>query len=115
VLLRNLNSIHINPIDKPPLLHPNLDIIPAHLPLPHQAIVGVRPVLEPVGPPPLPLVVAPLVPELHGDLVVREGEQLLPEAVAVLALPFRREELDDLFAPAQEGGAVAPDAVGRVA
>lgn len=72
VLLADLDRIHVDAVLEPALLVGDLDVVPAHLPLPHQAVVGKRPVLEPVGPPPLARLVVPLVPELDGDLESHE-------------------------------------------
>ncbi len=72
--LPNLHLFHIDPLNKPPLPLPNPHIIPAHLPLAHQPVRRKRPVLQPVGPPPLPVAVLPLVPELHRDLARRVSE-----------------------------------------
>ncbi len=56
----------------------------------------------------------PLVPELHGDAVALEGEQLLAQPVAALALPLARQERRDLGPPPQERVPVPPDRVLRV-
>lgn len=111
MFLRNVDLVHIHALHKPPLRLPDGDVVPAHLPLAHQPVRRERPVLEPVGPPPLARGVVPLVPELHRDLVVGEGEQLLAQAVALLALPLLRQEGLDGVPARQEGGAVAPDRV----
>lgn len=68
MLLTDLNRVDINPVLEPPraLLDPH--IIPAHLPLPHQPVLGKRPVLQPIRPPPLARPVPPLIPELDRDL-----------------------------------------------
>jgi hypothetical protein len=47
-------------------------------------------------------------------LVVGEGEQLLPQAIAVLFGPLLGKEVHDLVASADEGVAVAPYRVRRV-
>lgn len=114
MLLRNSHLIHIfHIICKPPSLLPNKDIIPTHLSLPHNALFIVRPILQAIAPLPLHPVVSILilVPELHGDLVVREGEELLAQTVVLLLVPLGGQELDDLFAAFQEDVAVAPDRV----
>lgn len=68
MLLPDLDSIDIHPVAKPPLLLGDSDIISTHLALSHESIVRKRPVLQPIGSPPLALVVIPLVPELDRDL-----------------------------------------------
>ena len=52
-----------------------------------------------------------LIPELHGDLVIGEGEELFAQLVVVLFAPLPDQEVDDLFAAVDEPVAVAPDAV----
>lgn len=78
MLLGNINSVHVNSILEPALFLGYLDIITAHLPLPHATIIGESPVLEPITPLPLHTIVLVLVliPELHGDFVVCECEEL---------------------------------------
>ena len=80
--LSNVNSVHIHPVHEPPVSLRNLDIIPAHLPLSHAAILRKRPVLEAITTLPLHSVISVLVliPELDSDLVVRESEQFLAQA-----------------------------------
>ena len=116
MLLPNLRLVNIHPIHKPPPLPipigSNQDIIPTHHPLTHLPRLAVEsPVLQPVAAlPAQPIVrVLELVPELHGDPVVREREQLLPQTIPPLALPLRGQELDDALGSGEEGGAVAPD------
>lgn len=116
MLLPNHHSININPIPKPPPLLPNLNIVPTHLPLPHPPILSKSPILKPVASLPLHSIVGILilVPELHGNLVVRESEEFLAQAVGFFFLPFRCEEGDDGVCTLEEVGAVAPDGVGGV-
>lgn len=68
MLLTNIHGVDIHPILEPPLLVRELDIVPAHLPFPHEAIVGEGPVLQPICPPPLTGLVVPFVPELYCNL-----------------------------------------------
>jgi hypothetical protein len=112
----NVNSIHIYPVHKPPLLLRNLDIIPAHLPLPHLAIGGKSPVLKSVAPLPLHSIRAILifVPELHRYLVVRESKKLFAQTVGLFFRPLGCEEVFDGGGSLEEVAAVAPDAVGGV-
>jgi hypothetical protein len=114
MLLLDVDAIDVHAILVPPLLVRDPDVVPAHLPLPHQPVVRERPVLQPVGPPPLPGLVVPLVPELHGDLVAREGEQLLAQPVPVLHGPLLGQEVRDGVAAHEELVPVTPDAVLRV-
>lgn len=136
VLLTDVDRVHVHAILEP--ARPLVDghVVAAHLPLPHETVLGKRPVLEAVRPPPLAGRVVPFVPELHRDLlaavyiacyrfwaqtsgvtdlVVRESEQLLPQTVALLPDPLVGQELHDFIAALQEGAAVAPDGIGRVA
>jgi hypothetical protein len=66
--LTDVNRVNINPVLEPSLVVLNLDIVAAHLALPHQPVRCKRPVLEPVCPPPLAGLVVPFVPKLHRDL-----------------------------------------------
>lgn len=112
--LRYFDAIHVDTILVPSLLLGNLDVVSTHLALPHQAIFGKRPVLESVGAPPLARLIVPLVPKLHGDLVVGEGEQLLAQAISLLLVPLLGEEFPNGIATDEKLVAVAPDRVGRV-
>ncbi len=112
--LRDLDRIDIDAINEPPLAVLDGHVIPAHLPFAHEAVGREGPVLEPVRAPPAARGVVPLVPELHGDAVLAEREQLLAQPVALLALPLLGQEGLDLVAARQERVAVAPDRVGRV-
>lgn len=129
-LLRHTLVVHVDAVDVPSSLdsflghgHPVAapaqdDVVGAHLSLPHLVRVPVKgPVLQTVRPLPLHAVVPVLVlvPELDGDLVVGEGEQLLAKTVVGLLFPLLGEELDDLLGPHEELVPVAPDRVGRVA
>lgn len=69
MLLSDGYSIHIHAISEPPLRLLNLDIVSAHLSLAHQPVFGKCPILEAVGPPPLPRLVMPFIPELDGNLL----------------------------------------------
>lgn len=88
--LGDLNLIYIYALPEPPLLLRNLNIIAAHLSLAHSPIFRERPILEAIATLPLHGVirVLVLVPELHGDFAVREGEQLFPQLIAVLSIPL---------------------------
>jgi hypothetical protein len=83
MLLGNIDSINIHSLLEPALLGQDVNIVPTHLPLAHAAVFCERPILEAVTTLPLHIImtVLVLVPELHGDLVVRESEQFLAQAV----------------------------------
>lgn len=66
--LAYVDRVHVDAVLEPTLPVGDLDVVAAHLPLAHQAVVGKGPVLQAVRPPPLPFLVVPLVPELDGDL-----------------------------------------------
>ncbi len=133
--LADLDGIDIDPALEPALPFVDSHVVPAHLPLAHQAILGKRPVLQPVGAPPLACLILPFVPKLDSDLrscqhprllpcrtspkkdtdlVVRKRKQLLPQPVLPFLGPLLAQELDDLVPPLEEGVAVAPDRVRRV-
>jgi hypothetical protein len=90
MLLTNVDLIHINAFNKPSLAYTKHDIVPRHLPLPHAPILRERPMLQTITPLPGHTVisVAVFIPELHGDLVVGEGEELFAQRVLCLFLPF---------------------------
>jgi hypothetical protein len=52
-----------------------------------------------------------LVPELHGNAVVAEGEQFLSQSVGLFFLPFLDQELFDLVGALEELVPVPPDCV----
>lgn len=133
------NRVDVNSILKPSFLVRYLDVVAAHLPLAHESVLGKRPVLQAVRPPPLAALVVPLVPELDrnlslgwlaidsclgpsgisrldwltqaADFVLSEGKELLPQAIAVLFSPLLGQEVDDLVAAVDELVAVPPDGV----
>lgn len=91
----NIDLININPIYKPPPLsiaiRPQKQVIPRHHPLPHLPVLVKRPILQPVASLPLIFIVVILilVPELHGDAIVRERKELFAETIRLLFLEFR--------------------------
>jgi hypothetical protein len=91
----------------------DLNIIPTHLPFSHLSILGKRPVLEAVTTLPLHAImcILELVPELHGDLVVRKSEKLLAKAIAFLLLPLFCEKLFNAGGSDNERRPISPDAV----
>jgi len=82
MLLRDIDNIDIDSILEPALFGRDLNIVPAHLPLPHPTILCKRPVLEAITTLPLHFIMAVLVliPELDSDFVVLESEQLFAQA-----------------------------------
>lgn len=112
MLLRDVDRVHVLHIIREPPLR-DLDIIAAHLPLPHPTIFGESPVFQAVTTLPLHAVVFVLVliPELHGDTVSREGEKLFTQAIRLLLIPLLGQKVDDGLGPSEELVAVAPDAV----
>lgn len=112
MFLPNHHLIHIHPVPKPPPRLPNLHIIPTHHPLPHHPVIPIRPILQSITPLPdvsrTPILI--LVPELHGDFILVEREQLFAQPVVFLPRPFLREEVGDCGVALQEGVSVAPDA-----
>src|SRR5262249_54449944 len=80
----------------------------------HQPVLVEFPVLVAVAAEPAAAVVVPLVGEAHGDAVFAKRPDLLDQAIIELAIPFAREERDDIVAAVQKFGAVAPAAVLRV-
>jgi len=111
--LRNGHLIHIHALLEPPILLLQLDIIPTHLTLSHHTILPERPILKTITTLPLHAVagVLILVPELHGNLVVRECKKFLAQAVILLFLPLGGQKGDYFILTTDELVAVAPDAV----
>ena len=115
MLLRDLDGILVDTVLEPPFSLLNNNIIAAHLPLAHATIICKRPVLEAITPLPLPTrSILVLVPELDCDFIVGKGEELFPQDVMLLFLPFAGQELDNGCGAGEELVAIAPDAVRRV-
>ena len=91
------------------------DVVCRHIPLCHDAISIEGPVFIPIGAIPLPSIIMELILEVHRDGVVVEGEQILPQAVPLLHLPFLGEKFDDGISALEEVVSVAPNTVLRVA
>jgi hypothetical protein len=70
MFFRDGNRIHIYTFLEPSLFIGDFHIVAAHLPLPHEPILGECPVFESVSPVPLSRFVVPFIPELYGDLKV---------------------------------------------
>lgn len=117
ITLPNSNILNIHSIHKPPPLpipfNPKHHVIPRHHPLPHFTFTIKRPILQPITPLPFHpiLCILILVPELHGDAVIGEREQLFAETVGMLLLPFLSQKFDYGVGSCEEGSTVAPDAV----
>lgn len=86
------------------------------MPLPHSAVLRVRPIFEPITALPFHSVmgVLVLIPELYCDLVVGECEELLAETIALLLLPFFRQHVLYRSGSGEKRGTVPPDAVWRI-
>ena len=69
VFLIDSNFVDINSLLEPSLSVSELNVISAHLSLPHSPILGKSPVLKPIGPPPLSSLIVPFIPELDGNLI----------------------------------------------
>src|ERR1700730_14200710 len=87
------------------------EVVDAGVAVVHDAFWVELPVFVSVGAVPVAGVVVALVGEADGDARSVEGPELLDEAIVEFATPFSGEELDDLFAPVDEFGAVSPLAV----
>lgn len=111
--LRNRHLVHVHTLLEPPILLLQLDVVPTHLTLPHYAILPKRPILKTITSLPLHAVVGIpiLVPELHGNLVVREREQFLAKPIILLFLPFGSQKGDDFVMATDELVAVTPDTI----
>ena len=108
----NLHRVHVDALLEPSLGLADLDVITAHLSLAHLAILGKSPVFETITSRPLAsLGVLELVPELHSNLVITKGEQLLAKAIFLLYRPFASQELDNGFSSAEEVVSVTPDTI----
>lgn len=120
ITLPNRNILNIHSIDKPPPLpipsNPKHHVIPRHHPLPHLTLTVKCPIFQTIAPLPLHPVLCILifVPELHGDAVIGEGEQLFAETVGMLLFPLFGQKFDYGVGACEEGSTIAPDAVGGV-
>ena len=113
---RNRHLIHIHTLLKPPILLLQVDVVPTHLTFPHYAILPKCPILKTITSLPLHAVVGIpiLVPELHGNLVVREREQFLTQPIILLFFPFGSQQGDNFIMATDELVAVTPDTVGCI-
>src|SRR6266851_230397 len=78
---------------------------------PHKAVFVEFPILVAVGPEPVIRIVAPFIGEPDADSIALPGPQLLDQPIVQLLGPLARQKRDDLLAPVQELGAIAPIAV----
>ena len=92
----------------------NWEIVDARVAVMHYALRVVFPIFVAVGAKPLAGIVVPLVGEADGDARFVESPELFDEAVIEFAVPFAREELNDLVAAVDEFRAVAPVAIDGV-
>ncbi len=97
-----------------PLVLADRQVVDAGVTFVHQSLLVERPVLVAVGAEPVARVVVPFIGEAHGDAVAGKRPEFLDQPVLLLALPLAAEEFDDPLAAADEGRAIAPDAVGTV-
>jgi hypothetical protein len=113
MLLGDINLVHIYSFYEPPVTLRQLDVIPAHLPLPHPPILSERPILKSVTALPLHTVfhILVLVPELDRDLICSECEKLFPQTIVLLLLPLLCQKVYDLIVALDEAGSISPDAV----
>lgn len=102
--LADSHLVHVNSLNEPSLILLKLDIIAAHLALPHSSILCERPIFKTITSLPLQTIlrILVLIPKLYGNLVGCEGEQLLAQAVVLFASPLLCEELFDLGTPFDE-------------
>src|SRR5688572_30441372 len=76
---------------------------------PRHVAAGIEfPVLVAIRAEPVTAVIVPFVGEAHRDAVFVKSPQLLDQAVVELARPFACQELNDLIAPGEKLGTVAP-------
>jgi len=109
----DLNIVDVDAILEPPPFLTNLDIVAAHLALPHPAVLRKRPVFKAIASLPLHTIlrILVLIPELNSDLVLRERKELLTQTVVLLSGPLLGQEVYDLLCPTEKRGAVPPDGV----
>jgi len=84
------------------------DIVGTHVTPTHEPVLLELPQLISMRPKPLSGLIAPLVLEAHGNVVVREGPELLHQSVVVLLRPFACEKLFDGVPALEKLRAVAP-------
>src|SRR6476620_11276978 len=86
-------------------------VVDAGVAPPHQPVVVELPVLVAVRAEPLPVGVVELVREPDRDPIPVVRPQFLDQTVFQFAVPLPGEEVDDLAAPLQKGGPIAPPTV----
>lgn len=67
-----------------------------------------------MGPEPLSGLILPLISKADRDPVILKSPEFLDKAVFLLALPFARQERNDVLASVDEFQAIAPLAIGRI-
>lgn len=116
VLLRDIDRVHVDPIFEPTLVIGYQDIVTAHLPLTHATVIRKRPIFEAIASLPLHAIICVLVlvPELHCNLVVSKGEQLLSQLIALLFDPLLGQKPNNSLGATEEVLSIPPNAVIRV-
>src|SRR5579864_273958 len=89
----------------------NRQIVDAGMAMMHDALGIKLPVFVAVRAVKLSGIVVPLISEAHGDPGAVERPHFLDEAVVQLAIPFARQELNNLLPAVDEFGPIAPLAV----
>lgn len=69
MLFRDIDLVNINPLPEPPLITPNLNIVPTHLSFSHPSVFRKCPIFETIASPPLTRFIMEFIPELHCDLM----------------------------------------------
>src|SRR5262245_7237087 len=96
---------------KRPILLADRQVVDGRMAFRHQPLRVELPVLVTEGAKPVAGVVMPLVRESNGDAIVPERPQLLDQSIVQLAVPFAPKKRDDLLAPGDEFGPIAPAAL----
>ncbi len=87
------------------------DVVRGHVPLCHDTFSIEGPMLIAIRTVPLPSFIMELILEVHGNLVVSEGKEVLLQAIGLLNLPLVGQELDNCITARKEMVPVAPDAI----
>ena len=121
MFLADRDVVYIDSVHKPaPLAIPvraKQQIIAAHHTLAHLPRLAVKgPILQAIASLPSHSIIRilVLVPELHRDPIIPKSEQLLAQAIIVLALPLGCEKLDNGVCAGEKEGTVTPDTIRSV-
>lgn len=113
--------IYIDSVHKPaPLTIPvraKQQIVAAHHSLAHLSRLMIKgPILQAIASLPSHFIIRilVLVPELNRDPIIPKSEQLLAQAIIVLALPFGCEKLDNGVCAGEKEGTITPDTIRSV-